>query len=91
MSDGGVNAIRPTYPPGKQYIAFPETNGGRVDLDTFARRMDGLCSWQMAKRLGPLLIKTCIMKDRKREIIRNSAIWIFTFRFYYDAFGISHV
>ena len=47
MSKKVQSEIRKTYPENNRYLAFPETNDGRGDLDKFARRRAGADSWQM--------------------------------------------
>ena len=76
MSGEVKDEIRKTYQSGGQYLAFPETKEvrGEGDLDTFLRPRDGAGSWEMARRLALLLIKTCIRQDQKRKSERNAAI-----------------
>ena len=59
--------IMPTYPAGKQYLAFPETKKVGGDTDTFMRRRDGSGSWEMEKMSVLLLIETVIMGDKNAK------------------------
>ena len=74
------DVVSKRYPSGKQYVAFPETKEGQKDLDKFARRMDGVGSWKMAKNSALLLIKTSVIKDQKLRIKGNSAISTVAFK-----------
>ena len=80
-SEKAEDEIRQTYPPGKQYLARHATKEGRKDSNTFTRRRDGVCSWQIAKRFPLFLINNCIAKDQKSQNKRNSAFLIIKFQF----------
>ena len=81
MSEKVGNAIRETYHADKQYLAFHGAKEGRKDSNTFTRRRDGVCSWQIAKRFPLFLINNCIAKDQKSQNKRNSAFLIIKFQF----------
>ena len=74
MIEKAKDEIRETYTSRKQCLDFPETKKGRKGPDTFARRMGGVCSWQVGKRIPLLLIQTFIRKGQNRKIEANSAI-----------------
>ena len=75
VSEMGKDEIRITYPAGGEYAAFPETNEGRIYLDTFVRRRDVPGSWEMLKRFALLSIKIRIRIDKnaKRKEFDNFA------------------
>ena len=74
VSGAGKDAIRKTYPPGKQYSAFRATKEGRKYLDAFARRISGANRRKMIEMFAISIIKIRIMEDRKRK---QKGFWIF--------------